>query len=287
MNLPYETARHWTEAGLTVLPVAFMSKKAMVDWKEYQTRLPSYTELSQWFYSSIMNLGLIVGNGLAVIDFDVMAVFEHWYPTFMAQYPQGTYMVQTRRGMHVYVHTELPAKNYHNPMLDIKAERGYVLIPPSVHPSGFEYQVWQDAPILRVNQLTDVLGKEYMPEVECVETVDQFRNQFQNSGTQYRHYDDPFDEAFAASEAGSVQEIRARVSILDLIDAEPSDRSGRWYVAKCPFHDDANPSFWIDTQRGMCGCRKCNIKELDVINLYARLNHLSNQEAIIEMSMKG
>lgn len=277
MNLPYETARRWIDSGYTVIPIGFMSKKAMVDWKEYQTRLPSYTELSQWFYSSIMNLGLIVGNGLAVIDFDIRAVFEHWYPTFMAQYPQGTYMVETRRGMHVYLHTELPAKNYHNPMLDIKAERGYVLIPPSVHPSGFEYRVWQDAPILRVNQLTDVLGEEYMPEVECVETVTE--------RTQYGRSDDPFEEAFV--ELQSVQEIRARVSILDLIDAEPSDRSGRWYVARCPFHDDKNPSFWIDLQRGMCGCRKCNIKELDVINLFARLNHLSNQEAIREMAMKG
>lgn len=279
MNLAYETARRWIDAGFPILPIAFMSKKAMVDWKEYQTRLPSYTELSQWFYSSIMNLGLIVGNGLAVIDFDIRAVFEHWYPTFRECYPQGTYMVETRRGIHVYVHTELPAKNYHNPMLDIKAERGYVLIPPSVHPSGFEYRVWQDKPILKVNQLTDVLGEEYMPEVECVETVIE--------RPQYVRHTDPFDEAFGASEAGSVQEIRARVSILDLIDAEPSDRSGRWYVARCPFHDDKNESFWIDLQKQMCGCFKgCSAVPMDVINFYAKLNHLSNQEAIIELSKR-
>jgi len=277
MNTAYETARRWIDAGFPILPIAFMSKKAMVDWKEYQTRLPSYTELSQWFYSSIMNLGLIVGNGLAVIDFDIRAVFEHWYPTFMTKYPQGTYMVETRRGIHVYVHTELPAKNYHNPMLDIKAERGYVLIPPSVHPSGFEYRVWQEKPILKVHELTDILGTEYMPAVECVETVER---------PQYVASNDPWEDAFTASDTRSVQEIRARVSILDLIEAEPSDRSGRWYVAKCPFHEDSNPSFWIDTQRGMCGCRKCNIKACDVINLFARLNNVSNPEAIKELSKR-
>jgi hypothetical protein len=278
MNIPYETAMRWIDAGFPVLPIAFMSKKAMVDWKEFQTRLPSYTELSQWFYSSIMNLGLIVGNGLVVIDFDIMAVFEHWVKGFEAQFPQGTYMVETRRGIHVYVHTELPAKNYHNPMLDIKAERGYVLIPPSVHPSGFEYRVWQDKPILRVKQLTDVLGEEYMPAVECVERV---------ARPQYVQSNDPWEDAFTTSDTRSVQEIRARVSILDLIEAESSDRSGRWYVAKCPFHSDENESFWIDLQKQMCGCFKgCNAVPMDVINLYSKLNHLSNEDAIRELSKR-
>lgn len=277
MNIAYETAKRWVDAGFPILPVRFLDKRAMVDWKEYQTRLPSDTELAQWFYSSIMNLGLIVDNGLVVIDFDVMAVFEHWLKEFEAQYPTGTYMVKTRRGVHVYVHTEVPAKNYHNAMLDIKAERGYVLIPPSVHPSGFEYRVWQDKPILRVNQLTDVLGEEYMPEVECVESVVR---------SQYAQSNDPWEDAFAASETRSVQEIRARVSILDLIEAESSDPSGRWFVASCPFHEDANPSFWIDLQRGMCGCRKCNVKEMDVLNLFSRLNGVSNSEAIRELSRR-
>ena len=78
-----------------------------------------------------------------------------------------------------------------------------------------------------------------------------------------------------------IQEIKSRVSILDLLpNAVPSSRDGRWYVVLCPFHDDQNPSFWIDTERGICECRTCNIKTMDVINLYARLNNLTNDEAI-------
>jgi hypothetical protein len=276
MNLAYETAIHWISLGFPILPVRFLGKRAMVDWKEYQDRLPRLDEVKKWFHSSIMNIGLIVGNGLVVIDFDIMDVFEHWLSTFLEKYPQGTYMVKTRRGMHVYVHTELQANNHHNPMLDIKAERGYVLIPPSVHPSGAVYTVWQDAPILHVEKLEDVLPVEYMPVAECVEAA---------ARPQYERIDDPWAEAFQAAESRSIQEIRARVSILDLLpDAVPSDRAGRWFVASCPFHEDTNPSFWIDTERGICGCHKCNIKSMDAINLFSRLNHVSNAEAIRELS---
>lgn len=272
MNLAYETAKRWIEAGFPVLPVHFMSKKAMVPWEEFQTRLPSHTELTNWFYSSLRNIGLIVGNGLVVIDFDVQEVFDYWLPGFLAQYPSGTYMVKTRRGVHVYVHTEQPAKNYHGRILDIKAERGYVLIPPSIHPSGYEYQVLLDVPVLQVERLEDVLPEYFMPAPEVSESV---------ASTRYVTCEDPWEMADNAGEVDSVQEIRARHSILSLLpDAKPSDRSGRWYVALCPFHDDKTPSFWIDTQRGLCGCHTCNLRPMDVINLFAKLNKVSNQEAI-------
>jgi hypothetical protein len=181
-------------------------------------------------------------------------------------------MVKTRRGVHVYVHTEQPAKNYHGPILDIKAERGYVLIPPSIHPSGYEYQVLLDVPVLQVKSLEDVLPEYFMPAPEVSESV---------ARTQYAVCDDPWEMADNAGEVDSVQEIRARHPILSLLpDAEPSDRSGRWYVALCPFHDDKTPSFWIDTQRGLCGCHTCGFKPMDVINLLSKLNNVSNAEAI-------
>ena len=38
--------------------------------------------------------------------------------------------------------------------------------------------------------------------------------------------------------------------------------------------------------RKVGGCRKCNIKVMDVINLFGRLNHISNTEAIRELGAK-
>ena len=267
-----ETAITWVKKGYSVIPVGYYSKKPILkSWELYKTRLPNDTELREWFPTQLRNIGLITGNGLTVIDFDVEEVFRFWYSLF----PISTYMVKTRRGVHVYLHTEQPAKNYHSDLLDIKAERGYVLIPPSVHPSGFQYQVFMDQPILKVEKLEDVLPIEFLPEpkkltIPLLETVS----------------DDPWAIADQAErfEMGVIDSIRKQVSLLSIVNgAEKSSFDGRWYVSYCPFHEDHNPSFWIDIQRGMCGCRKCNIKEMDVINLFARLHQISNQEAIIEL----
>lgn len=281
MNKLLEVAMFWNAFGLPTIPIKFLSKKALVNWREFQDRLPTHDELKMWFWKDMLNIGLITGNGLVVIDFDVMQVFEHWLPGFMAKHPEGTYMVKTRRGVHVYLHTEEPAANHHTELLDVKAERGYVLIPPSVHPSGYQYEAMNTPPILSVRRLEDVLPECYLP-VEA--TVDE------DAAAQYGEsaravYDDPFEAADNARASLSVAEIRAKISILDLLpDAKPSDQSGRWFVASCPFHEDSNPSFWIDLHRGMCGCRKCNIKEMDVLNLYSRLHNLSNSDAIRELS---
>lgn len=68
-------------------------------------------------------------------------------------------------------------------------------------------------------------------------------------------------------------------------------------IGRCPFHQkpDDPPNkrkFWVNTKYNICGCfvphcpAYCNThadpssKPLDTINFYARINHLSNRQAI-------
>ena len=178
MKQLFEIANMWLEKGFSVLPINYRSKqpdsKKLPDghWEEFQNRRPTHTELKQFFPGNLNNIGLIIGNGLVIIDFDVQEVFDYWYKLF----PIQTYMVKTQRGVHVYIKTKEPAKNYHSELLDIKAERGYILIPPSVHPSGYVYQVYKDYPIIEVEKLEDVLPESFTPEPEkvCLE-VPQYK----------------------------------------------------------------------------------------------------------------
>jgi DNA primase len=77
-------------------------------------------------------------------------------------------------------------------------------------------------------------------------------------------------------------------------------KSGRhFFIGHCPFHKSNNPKklkFWVDTLHNRCGCfvpgcpafanRKEDpqAKALDIIEFYALLRGLSNQEAIQELS---
>jgi hypothetical protein len=284
----YEAALKWVVQGFSVIPIRFMDKRPDAKllpkneigdptWEIYKTKLPTVDQIGRWFPSRLHNLGVVMGwNNLVVIDFDIWDVFEFWYQL----YPLSTYMVKTKRGMHVYLQITNPVKNYHSELLDIKAN-GYVLAPPSIHPSGYEYQIYLDKPILKIENLLDVLPSEFTPEPENAITPNT-----ESPKVELKHSDDPWDTAQQVMDLDVVDNIRKQVNLLQFFShTEKKSNDGRWWVAPCPFHDDHNPSMWIDNKRGICGCYiGCTSKPLDVINLYARLHGLTNHDAIWALS---
>jgi hypothetical protein len=150
---------------------------------------------------------------------------------------------------------------------DVKGFGGYVLIPPSVHPSGTAYASMNDgAPIVRVATLADVLpnppavGRAPMP---------------------------PLTNVFSAASLYPltlVERIKANLRIEDLI--VPVKGSGRWAVALCPFHDDHAPSMRLDRRFNLAYCFTCSDKAMDVLTFYGRLHGLSNREAVKELALR-
>ena len=70
-------------------------------------------------------------------------------------------------------------------------------------------------------------------------------------------------------------------SLLDFLDSKRNQ--GRWYAGFCPFHEDRRkPSFWLDAERDLFGCRSCDARG-DVINFLARLEGWTVKDAIREM----
>ena len=274
-----EIATKWVRAGFSVIPIIYHDKRPDTrllpegEWGVFQKRLPSDTDLLRWFPSRLHNIGIVTGwNNLVVVDFDVQDAFEMWHYL----YPIDTYMVKTRRGMHVYLKVAQPVPNYHGDFLDIKSAGGYVLMPPSIHPSGFEYKVFSDANILEIESLSILLPPELMPARE-------YTNPIMPAPVPQYTEQDPWTSAEQAQEIDDhiIETIRERKSILDFIQgATKSSHDGRWYKGLCPFHDDRTPSLWIDMTRKICGCHGCNFKPMDVINLVSRLYGISNIDAI-------
>jgi len=154
----YEYAKLYLTRGLSVIPLKPKAKEPLIPWKEFQERIASEKEIEEWFKDNTINIGIICGaisDNLFVIDFDNKKVFKIWYDLIDKNYPDvrdivlNTWNVETGRGVHIYFRADVDKKTFKElfrtkPKLidgvDIKGEGGYVVAPPSIHPSGKLYE---------------------------------------------------------------------------------------------------------------------------------------------------
>ena len=135
-------AYQYLSHGFSCIPLN--GKRAAIKWEEYQKRLPSYEEVNQWFETE-KNIGIVTGkvSNLIVLDVDG----EEGDATIRSQgfVIPPTPTVRTGKGYHLYFRypEEVEIKNFVRkyPGLDLRAEGGYVVAPPSLHPdTNAEYQ---------------------------------------------------------------------------------------------------------------------------------------------------
>lgn len=160
--------------GISIIPIAPKSKKPLVDWKPYQHRKPDNAELGDWwdrYWSQGANIGVVCGQvsgNFLVLDFDREESFqdfaEAWKVFRGREVFVETPVVATGKGFHVYVRirdlppTYLPQGEEKLRMPEIRAEGTYVVVPPSIHPSGDRYQFVNPEvdQILEIEDLSEV-----------------------------------------------------------------------------------------------------------------------------------
>lgn len=142
MMLTQNAVLPYFDAGLALIPIVPGTKRPLVKWTEYQAQPPDIITLINWAQrwpgaSWACILGPASG-GLAVLDFDDLASYTAWrerYPDLAQAAPT----VATARGRHVYVQVDTPTARMTNYEGEVKGRGGYVLLPPSLHPSGRRY----------------------------------------------------------------------------------------------------------------------------------------------------
>lgn len=163
-SLSYEAALDLVgKQGFSVIPLR-RDKKPLLVWQEFQTRLPSDEELEEWFLRRWpdANLGIVTGalSGLVVVDADGEAGLA-WIKQHL---PVTGVYVRTGRGWHAYFRH--PGGNVRNrgriaPEVDIRADGGYVVAPPSLHACGTAYAWlftpglggWDDLELYRLKEV--------------------------------------------------------------------------------------------------------------------------------------
>jgi Bifunctional DNA primase/polymerase, N-terminal len=135
--------------GFSVLPVG-NDKKPLIKWEELQTRLPSKKEILEWWLKyPDANVGIITGkvSNLAVIDIDDPKIDNETIKG-IEQYLEPPACVTPRGGRHLYFRypkdTDLRNATSIIPKVDIRAEGGYVVAPPSTDSKGNIYKWFDD-----------------------------------------------------------------------------------------------------------------------------------------------
>jgi len=141
-NTILQHALFYHRLGWAIIPIPYKSKKARILWGNYQPIRPDEAQVRKWFGNGKRrNIAVVLGEvsgGLACRDFDTMQEYTFWaeqHPELARTLPT----VQTARGMHVYFegHIERTKKIRNG---ELRSNRGYCLLPPSVHPDGVVYQ---------------------------------------------------------------------------------------------------------------------------------------------------
>jgi hypothetical protein len=141
-SIAQQAALEYLRRGWAVLPIAPGTKRPLVPWEKYQHRHPTEAEVVGWWTRwPDAQVAIVTGavSGLVVLDEDGPEAQE----ALRDKHLPATPTVRTSKGWHRYFrHPGFECRNFARklPGLDFRGDGGYVLAPPSLHPSGRRYE---------------------------------------------------------------------------------------------------------------------------------------------------
>lgn len=161
-----DLATQYFSEGLSLFPLPFRAKNDKTfKWGIYQERRPTWEEVDVWFDGHPSNIAVVCGKvsgNLVVVEFDVQANFDEFNEVFTRTHNgttifQFTRVTKGKRGPHVWLRVMDEVVESHKfPKCEIRAEGNYIVVPPSVHPEGAEYQFLSNLPIREIATLREV-----------------------------------------------------------------------------------------------------------------------------------
>jgi Bifunctional DNA primase/polymerase, N-terminal len=177
-------AKRYIAAGIGVIPIRADGSKApcLPSWKEYQTRLATLAELSQWFEPGVAlnpcGIAVVCGDvsgSWEVIDFDEIESAIAWWESINAEHREVSsklaLVLSPRPGLHVHYRCsqiEGPQKlaqrndsgndgSKLKTLVETRGQGNYIVVPPSsgsCHPSGRPYERLGDRDLAEVQTIT-------------------------------------------------------------------------------------------------------------------------------------
>ena len=146
-------ALDYAARGWHVFPLAPRSKVPLKGSSGFRDASTNPATLRRWFgqgypYNIAIRTGLI--SGLLMLDADGQEGVEN-LERLQAEHGTlpATLMSQSSRGPHLWFKLTVPAPKNESklaPKIDVRADGGYAVAPPSIHPSGAVYRWLNDMP---------------------------------------------------------------------------------------------------------------------------------------------
>ena len=257
-----DRAKFWLDNGFYLLPCQVNSKSLVAGFGQYRNKISDIKTACAWWdkKGSSANMAVLVPDNFYILDFDILDVYARWVqlcPAGARSYTEIT----PRGGTHVFLRGTPPTGSVLITGAEIKK---IVLVAPSVV-DGKEYQSVSNVNFASPDPV-DVLSSLSAPGHATPNFLraDQARRNSFPAGTR-------------------INEIKRHYTISHVLNLYRSgiktDGIGNWKTCACPFHNDRKPSFYFNDELGVWGCHACGVRG-DVINLYARFEAVSLQEAI-------
>jgi hypothetical protein len=143
-----KAALRYLELGWSVIPLGLDKRPMLYEWRSFQKRHPMPAQIHEWWNQwPDSGVGVITGqiSNIIVVDLDSDKAVDYY--TSKKVEPSPT--VITAKGYHVYFKHPFTEQHIGNSVnsdigIDIRGEGGYVVAPPSVHPTGIRYEWRQD-----------------------------------------------------------------------------------------------------------------------------------------------
>jgi hypothetical protein len=135
-------AKEYNNLGWKVFPLKSRSKEPFLKWREFEKKPPSDRQLESWFKDRPFNIGIITGKAseIIVVDFDSKNAIERYRHEISDPYDtMHQYTGQGLQAFYRHPNTEIPNRAKLFEATDIRGDGGYVVAPPSTHPSGKIY----------------------------------------------------------------------------------------------------------------------------------------------------
>lgn len=143
-----DTAQRYLARGWSVLPLRAGDKRPLIAWEQLQNARPTAEQVADWFRRwPSANIGIVTGeiSNLIVLDIDP----KHGGDTSLERLerrfgplPETIEVATGGGGRHLYfAHPGGMIRNRTGMAqgIDLRGDGGYIVAPPSIHPSGHPY----------------------------------------------------------------------------------------------------------------------------------------------------